>query len=91
MERLGEFDEAIFALNQYLSLAPEDAAQVSERIKNLKVARKQAQIREGRADAKPFWKRPLVWAGFAVVAVFSLLLLIPNSPFRTALAPEGSG
>jgi len=88
MERLGEYDGAIFALNQYLSLAPEDAQQVPERIKHLKEARRQAQLREGRADARPFWKRPLVWAGFAVVAVLSTLLLIPNSPLRTALAPE---
>jgi len=88
MERLGEYDEAIFALNKYLSLTPQDAAQVSERIKQLKAARKQAQLRGGRADAKPFWKRPLVWVGFAVVAVFSLLLFIPNSPLRAALAPE---
>jgi len=88
MERLGEYDEAIFALNKYLSLEPEDADQIPERIKNLKTARKQAQLREGRADAKPFWKRPLVWFSFAAVAVFSLLLFIPNSPFRAALAPE---
>jgi len=88
MERLGEYDEAIFAFNQYLSLTPEDADQIPERIKQLKEARRQTQLREGRADAKPFWKQPLVWVGFAVVAVFSALLLIPNSPLRTALAPE---
>jgi len=87
-ECLGEYDEAIFALNQYLSLTPQDAAQVSERVKNLKTARKQAQLREGRADAKPFWKRPLVWVGFAVIAVLSVMLFIPNSPLRAALAPE---
>jgi len=88
MERLGEYDEAIFALNQYLSLAPQDADQILERIKQLKAARKQAQLKEGRADAKPFWKQPLAWVGFAAVAVLSVMLLIPNSPLRMAIAPK---
>jgi photosystem II stability/assembly factor-like uncharacterized protein len=73
-------------LNKYLSLEPEDAEQVPERIKQLKEARRQAQLREGRGDAKLLWKRPLVWAGFMIVAVLSFWLFQPDSPLMTALS-----
>ena len=90
MERLGDYDEALLALNKYLSLEPEDADQIPRRIQQLKEARKQAQLKEGKGESKPFWKNPLAWAGFAVIAIFAILLAIPTSPLRLALAPSAS-
>ena len=87
LERLGQFDEAVFVLNKYLSLEPEDAQDIPSRIQTLKEARKQAQLDEGRAISKPFWKQPLALISIAVVAILSALLLIPDSPLRLALLP----
>ena len=86
MQRLEEYDEAIYALEKYLELQPEDAEQVPARIKALKEARKQAQLRERRAEAKPLWQRPLVWAGAALAVALLILLAIPNSPLRPQVA-----
>ena len=86
MQRLEEYDEAIYALEKYLELQPEDAEQVPARIKALKEARKQAQLRERRAEAKPLWQRPLLWAGAALAVVLVILLAIPNSPLRPQVA-----
>lgn len=86
MERLGEYDEAIFALEKYLELKPENAQQVPQHIERLKEERKQARLAEKRAEGKPFWQRPAVWVGFAALAVIALLLAIPASPLRMALA-----
>ena len=87
MERLEDYDEALLALNKYLALQPEDADQIPQRIQQLKEARKQAQLREGKGERKPFWKQPLAWVGLTVVAALALLLAIPTSPLRAALAP----
>ncbi len=86
MERLEEYDEALLALNKYLALQPEDADQVPQRIQRLKEARKQVQQREGKDEGKPFWKQPLAWIGISVIAALALLLAIPTSPLRMALA-----
>ena len=87
LERLSQFDEAIFALNKYLSLEPDDASEIPTRIQALKEARKQAQLKEEQGISKHFWKQPLAWVGFAVVAVFTALLLIPDSPLWAVLTP----
>jgi len=88
LQRLHAYDDAIFTYNQYLSLTPDDADEIPLIIQSLKEARKRARLEEGKGIARPLWKRPIAWAGFAAVATLSILLLIPNSPLRTALAPE---
>ncbi|MCJ7823468.1 MAG: tetratricopeptide repeat protein, partial [Anaerolineales bacterium] len=55
LERLNQYDDAIFTLNKYLSLEPDDAGEIPARIQALKEARKQAQLEEGRGISKPFW------------------------------------
>ena len=90
MERLSEFDEAIFALTKYLSLQPDDADLTQQRLRSLKETRKIERREEGGIEKQPFWKRPLVWAGLAVIAVVSGLLLFPGSPLRKASPPAES-
>ncbi len=90
MERLGEYDEAIYALNKYLSLKPEDAEQIPLRIKALKEARRRVQVKGGREGGKPFWIRPLVWVGVVLVAALALFVVLPGSPFAKLISGPAS-
>ena len=91
MERLGEYEEAIYALNKYLSLTPEDDEQVALHIKQLKDAHRRTQVKDGRERVKPFWKRPLVWVGAALIATLALFAVLPGSPLQQLISgPEST-
>jgi len=85
MERLGEYDEAIIALEKYLELKPEDANEIPSHLERLKIERKQTRTAERKAEEKPFWRRPVTWVGFVALAIVAILVANPSSPLRLAL------